>query len=491
MVKGIMINEEWVTDPQQVKTAFLNFYKEKFDDHASTMNLSPVTPQSRLNEAESSALECGVTMDEVKAAVWECRSQKAPRLRLALKDAVRSGLLRGTKARDGQYNLSVKSNVYGIRVSLDDIVDMARATGCTSVSFPFIYLGLPIGSNMNLIANWQSLIDRFCGKLSSWKASWLSIGDAGMDGKGCKSKGMWQKIVGSYSQLHERDIIPIFTLRHKKKLGGRNEEALSMVAEIDNVSLSNQLDSWHWSINPDGIFTVSATRNHIDDCLLRSLSPSTRWSKFLPRKVNTFIWRLVLDRLPNHLNLSIWGLEIPTITCPTCNARVESNDDIFFGCDTATVLWRLIRVWVDVGMPMFSSCSEWFQWAEDWRASKESKYHIATSRWLKNQPSGSVTTSKVLKTKFLNKYCPPAYTIKKMEEINNFQQESDESLFCAWERFKELLIKCPQHYLTDMQEVILFYNGLDVPTQQILDSKGSIPSKTAAEIAIQEMAEYS
>ncbi|GJS55456.1 hypothetical protein Tco_0628818 [Tanacetum coccineum] len=80
-----------------------------------------------------------------------------------------------------------------------------------------------------------------------------------------------------------------------------------------------------------------------------------------------------------------------------------------------------------------------------------------------------------------------------MEEINNFQQEPDESLFRAWERFKELLMKCPQHYLTDMYEVILFYNGLDVPTRQILDSKGAIPTKTVvdAKIAIQEMTEYS
>ncbi|GJY82264.1 hypothetical protein Tco_0495640 [Tanacetum coccineum] len=33
---------------------------------------------------------------------------------------------------------------------------------------------------------------------------------------------------------------------------------------------------------------------------------------------------------------------------------------------------------------------------------------------------------------------PPAHTAKKIEEINNFQQEPDESLFRAWERFKEL-----------------------------------------------------
>ncbi|GJZ57571.1 retrovirus-related pol polyprotein from transposon TNT 1-94 [Tanacetum coccineum] len=117
----------------------------------------------------------------------------------------------------------------------------------------------------------------------------------------------------------------------------------------------------------------------------------------------------------------------------------------------------------------------------------------AASRWLRNQPSGSITTWEVLKTKFLNKYCLHARTAKKKEEINNFQQEPDESLFRAWERFKELLMKCPQHYLTNMQEVILFYNGLDVPTRQIMDSKGAIPSKTVADAktTIQEMAEYS
>ncbi|GKA50404.1 homeodomain-like protein [Tanacetum coccineum] len=73
----------------------------------------------------------------------------------------------------------------------------------------------------------------------------------------------------------------------------------------------------------------------------------------------------------------------------------------------------------------------------------------AASHWLRNKPSGSITTWEDLKTKFLSKYCPPAHTAKKMEEINNFQQEPDENLYQAWERFKELLMKCPQHYLTE------------------------------------------
>ncbi|GKD53097.1 putative reverse transcriptase domain-containing protein [Tanacetum coccineum] len=102
----------------------------------------------------------------------------------------------------------------------------------------------------------------------------------------------------------------------------------------------------------------------------------------------------------------------------------------------------------------------------------------AASRWLRNEPAGSITTWEILKGKFLSKNCPPSCTAKKMEEINNFHQEPDETLYQAWERFKEILLRCPQNYLTSMQEVILFYKGLDVPTRQIIDSKGVEEGKT-------------
>ncbi|GKD05749.1 hypothetical protein Tco_1180723 [Tanacetum coccineum] len=55
----------------------------------------------------------------------------------------------------------------------------------------------------------------------------------------------------------------------------------------------------------------------------------------------------------------------------------------------------------------------------------------AASRWLRNEPAGSIDTWETLKKKFLRKYCPPARTAKKMEEINNFQLEPDETLYQA------------------------------------------------------------
>nr|GEW02579.1 reverse transcriptase domain, reverse transcriptase zinc-binding domain protein [Tanacetum cinerariifolium] len=244
--------------------------------------------------------------------------------------------------------------------------------------------GLGVGSlkafNLALLQKWRWRLVNNPDVLWACVIKAIHGVDAGIDGKGCKSKGMWEKIMGLYSQLHVRNVIPISTLLHKvgcgssirQRFGSRNEEALlSMVAKIRNVSLSNQPDSWHWNINLDGIFLVNATRNHIDDCLLPSLCPSSRWSKFLPRK------RFLL--LHALLALREWNL----------------SDHIFFGCDTAIGIWRLIRVWIDVSMPSFSSCSEWFQWIEDWRATKDSKDRMyvitASTLWMLWRYRNSVT----------------------------------------------------------------------------------------------------
>ncbi|GJW81386.1 hypothetical protein Tco_0145361 [Tanacetum coccineum] len=51
--------------------------------------------------------------------------------------------------------------------------------------------------------------------------------------------------------------------------------------------------------------------------------------------------------------------------------------------------------------------------------------------WLRNKPTGLIKTWEDPKTKFLNKYCPPGRTAKKIEEINNFLQEPDETLYQA------------------------------------------------------------
>nr|GFB08105.1 reverse transcriptase domain, reverse transcriptase zinc-binding domain protein [Tanacetum cinerariifolium] len=119
------------------------------------------------------------------------------------------------------------------------------------------------------------------------------------------------------------------------------------------VQLFDGPDSWRWSLDDDGIFLVHVMRLHIDSCMLPSCSPCSRWSKILPRKVNIFAWCLSLERLPMRLNLSLRGLDIPSIVCSMCNDVVEAFDHVFFGCDLACDVWHLVRRWTNLDILLF------------------------------------------------------------------------------------------------------------------------------------------
>ncbi|KAL7597416.1 hypothetical protein Lser_V15G29053 [Lactuca serriola] len=69
-----------------------------------------------------------------------------------------------------------KSKVFGIGVDDIDIAMLASILHCESASFPFSYLGLPIGDNMKLTRNWNPIVKKFNAKLSLWKARSLSFG---------------------------------------------------------------------------------------------------------------------------------------------------------------------------------------------------------------------------------------------------------------------------------------------------------------------------
>ena len=67
-----------------------------------------------------------------------------------------------------------------------------------------------------------------------------------------------------------------------------------------------------------------------------------------------------------------------------------------------------------------------------------------------------------------------------------------QSLYDAWERFKELLRRCPHHGLPTWLQVQTFYNGLNHNTRQMIDAAagGTLNNKTpeAAQDLIEEMA---
>ncbi|GJT67235.1 reverse transcriptase domain-containing protein [Tanacetum coccineum] len=85
--------------------------------------------------------------------------------------------------------------------------------------------------------------------------------------------------------------------------------------------------------------------------------------------------------------------------------------------------------------------------------------HHATA-WFDRLPRNSITTFEQMAKMFLGKYFPPSMVTKLRNEITNFRQRPDESLFEAWERYKLSIDRCPNHNMLPVTQIDTFYNGL-------------------------------
>ncbi|GJU80013.1 RNA-directed DNA polymerase, eukaryota [Tanacetum coccineum] len=156
--------------------------------------------------------------------------------------------------------------------------------------------------------------------------------------------------------------------------GGVEEEQLHHLVElVGSISLSPSNDRWAWLLGSSGEFSVHSARTFIDDILLPFVGDVTRWVKVVPIKVNILAWKVCLDKLPTRLNLSLRGIDIPSIICPNCGLAGESCSHLFYSCNLARTLWRKIARWWEIDIPDFSCYEEWIAWFKTTRFSKAQK----------------------------------------------------------------------------------------------------------------------
>ncbi|KAL4574586.1 hypothetical protein LXL04_021420 [Taraxacum kok-saghyz] len=107
-----------------------------------------------------------------------------------------------------------------------------------------------------------------------------------------------------------------------------------LVELLQVVRCSDARDSWRWKLDVDGRFSS----NHF----------KTRWCKFIPRKVNIFIWRVSWRRLPTRVALKAKGVDLDSVDCPICGDGEEDLQHLFFRCSVASALWCRIFRWLEV-----------------------------------------------------------------------------------------------------------------------------------------------
>ncbi|GJT23279.1 hypothetical protein Tco_0893216 [Tanacetum coccineum] len=145
------------------------------------------------------------------------------------------------------------------------------------------------------------------------------------------------------------------------------------------------------------LFTRYNRLYHLDqdkDCLIIDRINNGQWSWNWSR-TNLGVRNLayLCDMLNDigQLNIDVnedtctWSLgpnDTPAISCPSCNANVESANHIFFECDIATDMWKLVFRWCDILVFQASSCDSFNDLIISCHASKEKKhkfYVITTS----------------------------------------------------------------------------------------------------------------
>nr|GEZ44607.1 hypothetical protein [Tanacetum cinerariifolium] len=247
-----------------------------------------------------------------------------------------------------------KSLVIGIGVSDDEVSYMENIIGCGTFKLPLKYLGVPVGCNMSRSSNWNAIIQKFYSKLSSWKARLLSV-----RGRLTLIRSVLNSLLIYYLSIYQ---VPssvrkkLEAMRNSFFIGEATIAApgdlslirfngLRIMVSIFFPFVPERRDCWVWSLGGNEGFSVASVRGLVDSVMLDNGHDATPWNQYLPIKVNVFVWRLMLNRLPSRVNLDRRNIEVDSLLCPSCFKDVETINHTFFNCSLAKDLWALLAKW--------------------------------------------------------------------------------------------------------------------------------------------------
>ncbi|GKA86553.1 RNA-directed DNA polymerase, eukaryota [Tanacetum coccineum] len=301
-----------------------------------------------------------------------------------------------------------KSQVLGVGVPRSSVESMASSLGCSIMEKKFRYLGVMVGERMSRYKAWDDVVLKLKTRLSKWKAKTLSIGGR---------LTLLKSVLGA-SPLYNMSIfkVPKGVLKVMESIRSNffkgaslSEKKISWIA-WDKVLASKKKGglgvSSYFALNRALLLKwnkefseldarigfcidLSQAKRPLDYCSLSSSKvtselwrflcergfgrqcdyglPSitgspTRWVKFIPIKINIFVWRARRDCLPTRHNLVHKGVVLESTSFPVCLSGVEDVHHILFRCSLAQeVLHRVCRWW-EMDFQHWSSFSEWDVW---------------------------------------------------------------------------------------------------------------------------------
>nr|GEY11911.1 RNA-directed DNA polymerase, eukaryota [Tanacetum cinerariifolium] len=144
---------------------------------------------------------------------------------------------------------------------------------------------------------------------------------------------------------------------------------------VDDVSSRSVPDQMEF--RDDGGFQPERLEHRVQalrfKLMLSADNVATRWLRHLPIKINVFLWRLSINRLPSRVNLDRKGIDVDSLLCPICRLDVETVNHFFFNCDMAKDLWALVAKWWELDVSLCSNILDWYSWLDGVRLTSMSR----------------------------------------------------------------------------------------------------------------------
>ncbi|KAL4564433.1 hypothetical protein LXL04_028497 [Taraxacum kok-saghyz] len=170
--------------------------------------------------------------------------------------------------------------------------------------------------------------------------------------------------------------------RRRATRGGREQvEEEEIHRLINQTTLSEEKDRW---IIPNAYNEEYSTR-WLREKIMESQSLNTNnfnsWIKWVPKKINILLWRVLRDRLPVREILKEFNVNIQDVSCPVCKKEAESVSHLFLKCEMASHFWARFGFWWKVPIPIFDSMLHMWRWTDSLnipkRRQKEMKVMIS------------------------------------------------------------------------------------------------------------------
>nr|GEU48289.1 jacalin-like lectin domain-containing protein [Tanacetum cinerariifolium] len=96
--------------------------------------------------------------------------------------------------------------------------------------------------------------------------------------------------------------------------------------EWDSVRNLKGRDTWRGMLQEDGKFTVNTLTKMVEERLFtfESHGQETIWNKWIPKKVNIFVWKALKGRIPVRAKLDKRDIDLDSILFPCCDSVVET-----------------------------------------------------------------------------------------------------------------------------------------------------------------------